>query len=46
MRAYSLFDDRKMDFAPLPLNRSQGHVTQKRGDENVMVCDFGLLFRE
>jgi hypothetical protein len=45
MRAYSLLDDRGMDFAPLPLNRGTG-FTQKRGDENAMVCDFGLLFRE
>jgi hypothetical protein len=45
MWAYSLLADRGMDFAPLLSNSGTG-FTQKTGDENAMVCDFGLLFRE
>jgi hypothetical protein len=45
MRAYLLLADRGMDFAPLPSHSGTG-FTQKTGDENATLCEFGLLFGE
>jgi hypothetical protein len=44
MRAYSLLDDRGMDFAPVPSNCGMAAFTHS--DENATLCQVGLPFRE